>query len=174
MTNSDELKEKVRELYTSGMSAGLIADALWEEFGERRSRSAVIGIANRLGLCGARKVKRPTSAKPNLGRTGKRLSPPPRQKDDLLAPARGEPRLKVAPPVLVAPPPALEPQKAVSLFDLEAGDCRFIIAQHPARFCGRPVAFGTPYCAACAALVYSAEGLENLRRPRRPSLRRVA
>ncbi|MFG1247287.1 hypothetical protein [Xanthobacter flavus] len=51
----------------------------------------------------------------------------------------------------------------VSIIDLESWHCRRVVQEAPALYCGQPKAFGTSWCEACCAKVYSREGLERIK-----------
>lgn len=100
------------------------------------SRSAVIGKIHRLGLAGR---SNPGSDARKEGRCDgpKRIRQPTR--------AYRRPKLKKQPPQA---PETVQPLQ-IPLIDLRANQCRAVTDTTPweQRFCGHPVAFGSPYCA---------------------------
>jgi GcrA cell cycle regulator len=140
MSWTDERIERLKEMWTEGLSASQIARALGEV-----TRNAVIGKVHRLGLAGRavapRPAERPRPAAPQQPRL---QTPAPR-----VAPMRAEP---------IAEEP-LEPMpiNAVTVADLSASVCRWPIGD-PAtadfRFCGRTAKYGAPYCEAHVRLAY--------------------
>lgn len=155
----------VKRMWEAGESARETARAL-AEAGFVRSRNAVIGAAFRMGY------RRPVIVAPvERAATAEKKPRRPRQKP---APKIESPRPPDEPepePVPAAPPCPVSPAGGVALVDLEHWHCRFVVAESPYRFCGRPKAFGTSYCADCAARVFTPYGAERLKAGRKPPQR---
>ncbi len=127
--------ETLRAMWLDGKSGGEIAKALG------RTRNAVLGKIDRLGL--TRK------------RQGKRQARPPKP-----APARPVPLLITAkaaaceakrPARVVEPPAVLMPSRNLTIFDLTRIDCRAITSPDRAAvtlYCGHTVRPGSSYCPA--------------------------
>jgi len=110
MSWTDERIDRLKELWSKGMTASQIADELGGV-----SRNAVIGKAHRLGL-----QARPSPVKPNEPAPKARSKPapspaeqaPPAAARPAAAPHRPEPQPAAAPaqPATAAPPPPPQPQ----------------------------------------------------------------
>lgn len=168
--------EVIRRMWAEGHTASHIANTLGEA-GFNRTRSAVMGIVHRMGFerdripapepkpvapASERKAKEPKAAKqPPRKRAPKEAGPPKKP-----PPAEPEPEVVPAP----APRP-VSPAGGVALVDLEHWHCRRVVAEHPYRFCGEEKAFGTSWCAACCARVFTPEGMDRMRAGRKPPQR---
>lgn len=143
---SSDIDTLVRQR-AAGLSSSLIAIELGT------TRNAVIGKANRLGLC------RPDGT---AGQPRKRRAYPPRA-----------PRLRLA-RIVREPPPMIDDaqipiEQRKTLMELREGDCRWPVGEvgDPGFFfCGGPVETGQPYCAGHCARAYQ---VGNERRPFIPS-----
>ena len=167
-----EHTDLLRKCLAKGMSFLKIADAINAKFNTAYSRSAAIGRARRLGLVS------------------------PKRPDDLLShcpkqPHKAKTRLRKPrePYVSVRPSPVAERAGRVklrsveivprhlSLFDLEAGDCRYPFGGdddgEAITFCGHPRRLSSSYCVAHFHLTREPR-TTSVTAPARASLRLVA
>lgn len=137
MSWTDERIDRLKQMWTEGLSASQIARALGEV-----TRNAVIGKVHRLGLAGratAPRVERPRPTPSSV----------PRIHVPRVAVMRAEP--------VVEEPLEPMPENAVTVADLSATVCRWPIgdpAQADFRFCGRTAKNGAPYCEAHVRMAY--------------------
>jgi GcrA cell cycle regulator len=198
MSWTDERIDRLKELWSNGMTASQIADELGGV-----SRNAVIGKAHRLGL-----QSRPSPVKPNEPAPAAAKPPaaepaPPAEAetpDAPEAPAAAAPVQPQAPvpqirsigpggflrqgpgdqqsPIPPAPPRRLVPAKPsaevadkTSLLDLNEKICKWPLG-HPGEpdfhFCGRPANPGFPYCVEHCGVAYQAQLPRRDRRPPPP------
>lgn len=135
-TWSDDDKERIRDMW---MKDGKSATEIAKEF-PGKTRNAIIGVINRMGLSGMRKPRPKAEPKPK---------PETRVRVRVVAPA--PPRVKapsIAPPDCGAVPPLHIPFMGLGLHH-----CRFPLGEKPFTYCGHPIASGS-YCAAHARLCY--------------------
>lgn len=123
-------EELLRDLWDRGFSASEIGRQIG------KSRNAVLGKKDRLGLKERKPHRRPRLKTPK---------PAP------------EPRLSIFPtaPSVLLPDPA--PHERVSLLDRKAGQCKFPLGDpkhDDFGFCGRKRVPGQPYCPSHAARAY--------------------
>jgi GcrA cell cycle regulator len=143
-----EHSEALRELIVRGVSYGEAADVLNARFGTDYTRSSAIGRGKRMGLATpARSDDRPM----RVPKAPKRLkagssTARKRRSDELALPAPAPERREPVKLRCVGVQPRL-----VSLFELEAGDCRYPYGGdsegEAIRFCGHPRFRGSSYCA---------------------------
>ncbi len=141
-----EHTDLLREYLAKGMSFSKIAEAINARFNTAYSRSAAIGRARRLGLASPKSPK-----------------DPPRRCPALSSKARVPRLLKLRDPYIPArlgPRPAVERTlrcveiipRHLSLYDLEAGDCRYPFGGdddgETITFCGHPCRSRSSYCVA--------------------------
>jgi GcrA cell cycle regulator len=197
MSWTDERIDRLKELWTNGMTASQIADELGGV-----SRNAVIGKAHRLGL-----QSRPSPVKPNEGPGEPSPFEPLAEAAPAAAPARTEaspaPAAEAVPatpqpqirsigpggfvrqspgeqqsPIPPAPPRRLVPAKPspeiadkTGLLDLNEKICKWPIG-HPGEpdfhFCGNPANPGFPYCVEHCGVAYQAQIPRRDRRPPPP------
>lgn len=197
MSWTDERIDRLKSLWSKGMTASQIADELGGV-----SRNAVIGKAHRLGL-----QSRPSPVKPNEPVPAKAVpAPPPPEKKAESAPpppaapqaapaaaaAAPQPQIRsVGPggflrqgpgdmqsPIPPAPPRRLVPAKPsaevadkTSLLDLNEKICKWPIG-HPGEpdfhFCGKSANPGFPYCVEHCGVAYQAQLPRRDRRPPPP------
>lgn len=166
---SEAARERATHLYlVDGYSAGKVAEALTSEFKHSVSRSAVIGILNRM------KVKREAAAKPKVEfeRIMPKRKPRPRAasatpmiaelKTSRKTPKGGDRKGATRPAYstltgmrigvstqkgyVPAEPPAAPPRN-LTLMQLGKCDCRWpVTASAPFFFCGHKAVPGSPYC----------------------------
>jgi GcrA cell cycle regulator len=142
-------EEKVAALKAM-RAEGVTIDAIAAFFD--MTRGAVIGKANRLGLCEPRKPKGSTRAVQPL--------PPaavPRKPPASAAPREILPLLDAAPRLeRVVPPVAIRPNTALRFVDLTTDQCRWICndPRDGALFCGARTIPGKSWCRAHHAVVY--------------------
>jgi GcrA cell cycle regulator len=145
--------ERLKAMRAQGLSSQAIADALGV------TRNAVIGKANRLGLCEPRKRKeKPDAASANV----QRLVPRTEAKPAPATRAERAPRLPLgqdemgprSPPVAVPLPDVSH--ATLRLVDLTVGQCRWVCndPRDGALFCGARVIPGKSWCRAHHAIVY--------------------
>lgn len=166
---SDVARERAKHLYlVDGYSAGKVAEALTSEFKHSVSRSAVIGILNRM------KVKREEASKPKVEferiMPKRKPRPPARPATPMIAelktsrktPKGGDKKGATRPAhstltgmrigvstqkgYVPAEPPAAPPLN-LTLMQLGKCDCRWpVTASAPFLFCGHNALPGSPYC----------------------------
>jgi GcrA cell cycle regulator len=149
---TDERVEQLKKLFASGISFAAIA----AEIGSDISRNAIIGKIHRLKLTRtnaigrdykAKVVKR--AAKPKLPRQQK-----PRKPTNRYATRWGaysiETKAGEVPPTPVAD---LVPLK-IALSDIGVFQCRWIVEEQPALFCGHPALVGS-WCPTHRAIVFT-------------------
>lgn len=135
-TWTDEERERIRDLWMNG---GKSAREIAAEF-PGKTRNAIIGVVNRLGLSGQRKPRPKAEPKPK---------PEPRVRVRVVAPA--PPRVEgpsIEPPDSGAPPPL-----NIHFMLLGLHHCRFPIGEKPFAYCGHPITSGS-YCSHHAAICY--------------------
>jgi GcrA cell cycle regulator len=144
-----EHTDALREYLGKSMSFSKIADAINAKFNTAYSRSAAIGRARRLGLVSPKRRKAPRRC-PKLPRKTKaqRLHKsrkryvPARARPTPVVERAGRLRLRF---VEIVP-------RHLSLFDLEAGDCRYPFGGdddgEAITFCGHPRRPSSSYCVA--------------------------
>lgn len=142
----DEARERLAKLWLEGYSASAVSRMLYDEFGEYRTRNAVIGIVHRLGLRDgvARRTTRYRICDDGLEQVEPRPPKPPRQKR-LPRPAVAAPEPTPTPDP--APPPVIA--EGVPLMALQIHHCREVLGHGEdglAVFCGAPMVRGS-YCA---------------------------
>jgi GcrA cell cycle regulator len=196
MSWTDERIDRLKDLWSNGMTASQIADELGGV-----SRNAVIGKAHRLGL-----QSRPSPVKPNEPVPAPVAQPPaaepapprsqaeaPASEAQPAAPAQAPlPQIRsIGPggflrqgpgdqqsPIPPAPPRRLVPAKPsaevadkTSLLDLNEKICKWPLG-HPGEpdfhFCGRPANPGFPYCVEHCGVAYQAQLPRRDRRPPPP------
>ena len=115
-----EMADLLRKRLLQGVSYGKILE---EMNTNQITRNALIGKARRLGLCISRKPSAPKEPKPKAPPLPKRIF---------------KPREYLLPEVLPTPAPYPD-AKMVHLFDLDTGQCRWIMGE-PAdlMYCGNP------------------------------------
>jgi GcrA cell cycle regulator len=155
LTWTKERIERLKELWTEGLSASQIA----AELGEGVSRNSVLGKAHRLGLAqGERKgasMPRPRNP-PHSPDPAPAAEPPPQNKPD---PA---PMMSDRPPAEAAELPhrdeAVVPRsEGVTIMELREGVCRWPLGDPTTpefRYCGARAVEGLPYCAHHAQMAY--------------------
>ena len=133
MSWTDERVDKLKKLWSEGLSASQIARSLGEV-----TRNAVIGKVHRLGLSGratTSRIDRPRSLA---------LRRPPR-------------------PHLVVPEPEVVEEAKLpngdfaNVLTVKEGMCKWPIGDPSSdefHFCGNPIGNGTPYCAAHGRMAY--------------------
>lgn len=135
LTWTAEQTAELERMWREGASAGVISSATG------RSRNAVVGKADRMGL-------------PHRASQSVLLSGPPRG-----GPRRYSPRprvqaceVKPEPPVHSEPQQntVAEPSSGVTLMELQHWHCRWILTEDvrkpPVFYCGQPVVEGSSYC----------------------------
>lgn len=128
--HEDQL-ETLRRLHADNVPYPQIAEQI-----PGKTRNAVIGMANRLGLTRLG----PSVRKPRHGNLafGSQAKPPT---------------------PIVSPKPADQPKppRMIDLMELEYGDCRFPFGDAPPyRFCANPAEDGLPYCATHCQVAFQA------------------
>jgi len=160
LTWTEERIERLKELWTEGLSASQIA----AELGADVSRNAVISKANRLGLThgGAKAASTPRPRKPrplDPARTGE----PSSQNEQTPASLPTKPEAANEPPAAPPAPLPLRDEAAapqsqgVTIMELREGMCRWPLGDPttPAfRFCGARASEGLPYCPHHAQIAY--------------------
>ena len=161
MSWTDERVEKLKELWSEGLTASQIAKALGGV-----SRNAVIGKVHRLGLSNRTQMGKTTTVEMN-----EPSSPP---QPEPAAPRAAEPEAAPAQPVRAAEPEAAEPAPApnpvallaaevertarkLSLLELNERTCKWPIGDPSTSdfyFCGLPCSPDKPYCEAHVAVAY--------------------
>lgn len=159
---TDEQRARVLELDSKGHAASHIARVLWEEFGLRKTRNAVIGVLNRSG---ARQKRPPRAPAPVLAR-GRKL-PSAVNADGCRIPLQisekpkqsrvsnnhiGGRALRPAPVAAPIASEAVTPANSVGLMEARFGQCRAVVGRGSdalALFCGAPVKTGSSWCPAC-------------------------
>lgn len=136
---SDDEIERLKSLWTDGLSASQIARAL----GSGRSRNSVIGKAHRLGLMG-----RATAPNP----AGPRVPKAPRAPKQRRSPVTASERQKTiaAQAAIAHPEPArLDNGQLITMADLASTHCRWPHGDPLAadfHFCGQAQIKDSPYC----------------------------
>ena len=145
MSWTDDRIERLKQMWSEGLSASQIAKSLGEV-----TRNAVIGKVHRLGLAGritAPRVERPRPAAVTITVAA------PQQTARLPVPRVAAMRAEAVSEEMLEP----MPENAVSVADLSASVCRWPLGD-PAtaefRFCGRRAKPGAPYCEAHVRLAY--------------------
>jgi GcrA cell cycle regulator len=143
--------DALREYLGKRMSFSEIADAINAKFNTAYSRSAAIGRARRLRLASPKRLQDPPRRCPKSSPNTK--APRPHKSRDRYVPlafARPTPVVERARPlklrcVEIGP-------RHLSLFDLEAGDCRYPLGGdddgETITFCGHPRRPSSSYCVA--------------------------
>lgn len=139
-TWSDERVEKLKRLWSKGLSASEIASRMGGV-----SRNAVIGKANRLGLAGRRVMSRKAPICAKERRTKPRQKSTRTRAKDAIAMRYAE---QFSDPQAVEPiPPSNDIPHVSRLVDLEKRDCRWPVDHdHGVGFCGREAMEGSSYC----------------------------
>lgn len=143
VTWTDDQVAELEHLLATGTIYRVIADRLNEKFGTNFSKNSVVGKVSRLGLFPVNKPGGVIAEK----RTKKR-SPKPRVKTVRIVRATHNSNLLVAKPIVQMERlrcVEIEPRH-LSLFDLEAGDCRYPHGDDVVTFCGHPKMAGSSYC----------------------------
>ena len=187
MSWTDERVELLRQLWLDGKSASQISAQL----GHGLTRNAVIGKVHQAGPRRARQVSRAGSLDAAPCRSFApvaRVAPRPAQSSAPVAAAvrpviRGNTALAVAPepePVLEARPVFLDEDVVVpmslrvTIVDLKEAMCRWPLGDPSSsdfRYCGSPVAGGSPYCTHHGKLAYQPVQDRRRERDRRVLLR---
>jgi len=137
---TDDKVETLKRLRAQGHSATEIGMTL------RCTRSAVIGKAARLGLCGGKaaavKSGQETAIRRRVTSRGIALTPAPMKSNEV----RPLPSLRAVP----------APERPVSLMELRAFHCRYPTEGEGADtlFCGRRKDGDRPYCTECARVAF--------------------
>jgi GcrA cell cycle regulator len=160
LTWTKERIERLKELWTEGLSASQIA----AELGGGLTRNAVLGKANRLGLThgAAKEVRTPRPRKPH--------PPDPAPTAEPSSPTEPTPASMPTKPVAAsgpaAAPPApvalreaaiVPPSEGVTIMELREAMCRWPLGDPTTpefRFCGAHAATGLPYCPHHAQIAY--------------------
>ena len=153
LTWTEERIERLKELWTEGLSASEIA----AELGEGVSRNAVLGKAHRLGLAQGEGNGASTPRPRNPTRPPASAVEPPPKNDPHPAPMMSN-----RPPAEAAELPrreaAVAPQsEGVTIMELREGVCRWPLGDPttPAfRYCGARAVEGLPYCPHHAQIAY--------------------
>ncbi len=152
MSWTDDRIERLKQMWTEGMSASQIARALGDV-----TRNAVIGKVHRLGLSGRAAAPRVERPRPQPQQ--------PRPQTQRVAAMRAEP--------VAEEPLEPMPENAVTVVDLNASVCRWPLGDPSTaefRFCGRKAKPGSPYCEAHVRLAYQPS---QSRRDREQARRRL-
>ena len=170
MSWTDERIERLKELWTRGMTASHIADELGGV-----SRNAVIGKAHRLGL-----QSRPSPVKPNEPAPKAKAKPTPQPRIVSVGPGgflrqgpgdQQQPIPPAPPRRLVPAKPSAEVADKTSLLDLNEKICKWPIG-HPGEpdfhFCGNQSNPGFPYCVEHCGVAYQAQLPRRDRKPPPP------
>lgn len=149
MVWTEEMITLARSEWTRGSSASQIAGHILSQCRFHISRNAVIGKLHRLGLTGEHQpADRPKRAAPkyraktNFGFERPRFAPRPVIEPDFQPP----------PPIVscLSSPEALGYPNRVTLYDLRAQHCRFVVGdvkKHSYFFCGEAIPIGrVSYC----------------------------
>jgi GcrA cell cycle regulator len=155
LTWTEERTERLKELWTEGLSASQIA----AELGQDVSRNAVLGKAHRLGLAQG-ESKRANSPRPcQPARPPDQpvpAEPPPQNNLDLVPMTPNRPSAKAA--ELPLREGAIVPQpEGVTIMELREGVCRWPLGDPTTpefRYCGARAAECLPYCAQHAQMAY--------------------
>lgn len=153
-----EHSEALREQIVCGRSYGEAVDAINAKFGTAYTRAAALGRGKRMGLVTPARPDDPSMLVPRGPQRTRRLKPKrPKRSREAAAAALSSGAVEAAAPVSTAKP---EPAKLrcvgirphlVSLFELEAGDCRYPYGGdkegEAISFCGHPCFRGSSYCA---------------------------
>lgn len=165
---SAEEKARVLTLDLEGWSASQIANAVTVEFGNRRTRNAVIGVINRSGFRERRALRAPSRRAPKSSirpQAAAYVSADSTEDEaDDWVEVDAEVPSHQQPPVCNGD----GAQKGVALNDLEPIHCRNPIHVRPYLFCGKPKVFGTSWCEECAPRMLTAEGYARLKAGRKP------
>lgn len=144
MSWTDDRIERLKQMWSEGLSASQIAKSLGEV-----TRNAVIGKVHRLGLAG--RVTAPRAEQRPRPAVTVAVSPQPQAR--LPVPRVAAMRAEAVVEEALEP----MPENAVSVADLSASVCRWPLGD-PAtaefRFCGRRAKPGAPYCEAHVRLAY--------------------
>lgn len=131
---SDALENHVK----AGMSYAQAAAAINAAFGTSFTRNSAIGRANRIGLSGI-----PRERKPRAPRAPKQHKPRLR----LMATNHGGLRVMMTSESTLEELRCVEVvPRNVSLLDLKSGECRYPSEDAPFTFCGHPIKPGSSYC----------------------------
>ncbi|MGU3495909.1 GcrA family cell cycle regulator [Xanthobacteraceae bacterium A53D] len=144
---SEQLKNRIRDLWLEGHSAGQIASRVGTEFGQHRTRNSIIGIINRMGIRRAAGMKRSTrDARTANGQAADKAA---RSKP---ASAKGA-ALPAAAPLeivsIVAPAPVMPVvDGGIPLIGAPNAACRYWVSGQGATLmvCGATVRPGSSYC----------------------------
>ncbi|MGX9393932.1 GcrA family cell cycle regulator (plasmid) [Nitrobacteraceae bacterium UC4446_H13] len=158
---TDERVERLKSLWTQGLSASQIAAELGGV-----TRNAVIGKVHRLGLSG----RATTAAKPRAPR----LQKPSRFRPVGNGLHRGNLAL-TSPDIAYVEEVRVTAEivplaRYLTLAELEPSSCRWPIGDPSSpdfRFCGAPALPGESYCRACARKAYQTHGSHSQSRQRR-------
>lgn len=148
----DSANALLRREWANGLTASQISAALERELRIKKSRSAVLGRAHRLGLAGRTRPPQPS------GRLRRRKLPMTREQRVLFSPRPIKPE---------PPPPLADDLKRIaalapldgrlSVLRLSTFTCKFPIGDPKHAdfaFCGRTVREGAPYCPDHCRLTY--------------------
>ena len=160
LTWTKERIERLKELWTEGLSASQIA----AELGGGLTRNAVLGKANRLGLThgAAKEARTPRPRKPH--------PPDPAPTAEPSSPTEPTPASMPTKPVAVSGPAAAPPapvalreaaivpqSEGVTIMELREAMCRFPLGDPTTpefRYCGAQAITDRPYCAHHAQIAY--------------------
>ena len=155
LTWTEERIERLKELWTEGLSASQIA----AELGEDVSRSAVISKANRLGIAhgGPKRASTPRPRKPR--------PPKPAPGSETFILQDPSPASMMTTPQPAAPPAPVPPREGavatrsegVTIMELREFMCRWPLGDPTTpefRYCGRQALMGLPYCPDHAQIAY--------------------
>lgn len=145
---TDERIERVRNAWVEGLSASEIGKRLGS------TRSAICGLARRLGLNSRATGGRPACPRP---------AAPPKAHKQVVPPVAPSP----LPPASIEPPAlVLEDGAHVTALTLTGRMCRWPIG-HPGEknfhFCGHTPKLGAPYCEAHARRAYQPQSTLRIR-----------
>ena len=156
LTWTKERIERLKELWTEGLSASQIA----AELGSDVSRNAVISKANRLGLAhgSAKEKSTPRTRKPSGPPEPPQQAETPAQQDPASVPGTAseqptrQPEVTVAQAEVVVPP-----SMGVTIMELREFMCRWPLGDPTTpefRYCGARANEGLPYCPHHAQIAY--------------------
>lgn len=151
----DAARERVAALDSEGYSAGAIAKKLHEEFGIAKTRNAIIGVINRMGLRANREARSPRW---HVSPKGETVARGERKKQSRVSNNHvGGRDLRPAPVAAPVAPVEPPPVGGVGLIDLQHHHCRAILGRGSdglAVFCGAPKSSGS-YCADHGRMFYA-------------------
>jgi len=144
-----EHSDALREYLAKGMSYSEIADAINAKFKTAYSRNAAIGRAKRMGLAGPDRLKDLPEHWPKRPPKTEQLRLHKLSERHAAEFMRPMPVFEIAQTVKLRCVPIVP--RHLSLFDLEAGDCRYPYGGdeegEAISFCGHPRRKGSSYCA---------------------------